>query len=143
MAGRCRSAPLYTLRRQRQRRGGEHLGQRLAPYVMMRRSASSIPCFRSLLCCLIPVFLSYSVLAQPATLSFSECTVGNAIDPSLKINVSTVYGQIVTGGNLGRHLNLTVIGDTGQTIAPISNDTNLLCEFSVGRLQGLPHILTS
>lgn len=69
------------------------------------------------------------VLAQPATLPFSECTAGNAIDPSLKINVSTVYGQIVTNDELGRHLNLTVIGDTGQTIIPISNDTQnrLLC----------------
>ncbi|OCB87545.1 hypothetical protein A7U60_g5450 [Sanghuangporus baumii] len=72
------------------------------------------------------LFLSRFVIAQPATLAFSECTVGNAIDPSLKINVSTVYGQIVTNDNLGRHINLTVIGNTGQTLEPINNATSLL-----------------
>ncbi|KAI5123407.1 hypothetical protein M0805_006113 [Coniferiporia weirii] len=71
-------------------------------------------------------FLAPPVLAQPATLSFTDCTSGNAADPAQKINVSTVYGQIVTGENLGRHLNLTVIGNTGQEIIPISNDTQLL-----------------
>lgn len=63
--------------------------------------------------------------AQPAPLSFSECTGGNPIDPSLKINISTVYGQVVSNNNLGRHLNLTLIGNTGQTIIPVSNDTLL------------------
>ncbi|KAH8118400.1 hypothetical protein DFH11DRAFT_1567211 [Phellopilus nigrolimitatus] len=71
-------------------------------------------------------FFTLSALAQPATLSFTDCTSGNAIAPAQKINVSTVYGQIVTGENLGRHLNLTVIGNTGQEIIPISNDTGLL-----------------
>ncbi|THH11480.1 hypothetical protein EW145_g629 [Phellinidium pouzarii] len=71
-------------------------------------------------------FFTLSVSAQPATLSFTDCTSGNAVDSAKKINVSTVYGQIVTGENLGRHLNLTVIGNTGQEITPISNDTQLL-----------------
>lgn len=75
-------------------------------------------------------FCSFSVIATPASLPFSECTAGNAIDPSLKINASTVYGQIVTNDELGRHLNLTVIGNTGQAIEPISNATDLLSESS-------------
>lgn len=74
---------------------------------------------------------SLSAVAQPATLSFSDCTSGNAIDPAHKINVSTVYGQITTGENLGRHLNLTVIGNAGQEILPISNSTGLLCELAL------------
>lgn len=70
-------------------------------------------------------FLATSALAQPASLPFSECTAGNAVSPAAKINVTTVYGQIVTDDILGRHLNLTVIGVTGQDIIPISNDTGL------------------
>ena len=78
-------------------------------------------------------FSIFNVLAQPASLSFSDCTSGDALAPALKINVSTVYGQIVTDSNLGRHLNLTVIGNTGQQIIPISNETGLLCMYEFQR----------
>ena len=93
------------------------------PYGSGRRSSRQTLTLFSLLLS----FLAISVIATPATLPFTECTAGNAIDPSLKINVSTVYGQIVTDDALGRHLNLTVIGNTGQEITPISNATDLLC----------------
>ncbi|EJD01379.1 uncharacterized protein FOMMEDRAFT_111158 [Fomitiporia mediterranea MF3/22] len=92
----------------------------------MRHSAFTLPRLPSLTTFLFPIVFSLSVAAQPAALPFTECTVGNPIDPSLKINASTIYGQIVTNDILGRHLNLTVIGNTGQTIEPISSDTSLL-----------------
>lgn len=93
----------------------------------MQNSAFVVCSYRALALLLVLLY-SHKVTAQPATLSFTDCTSGNAIDPSQKINVSTVYGQIVTNEILGRHLNLTVIGNTGQDILPISNETGLLCE---------------
>ncbi len=77
-----------------------------------------------LLCLSLTFFISF-VYGEPASLSFSECTGGNAIAPNLKINISTVYGQVVTNDILGRHLNFTLIGNTGQQILPESNDTGL------------------
>ena len=99
--------------------------ERALPYF---RRHEPFACYPSLLfsLLLLSLFCISSVIATPASLPFSECTAGNAIEPSLKINASTVYGQIVTNDELGRHLNLTVIGNTGQTIEPISNSTDLL-----------------
>ena len=76
-----------------------------------------------ILLCSIP----FSVIAQPASLSFTTCATGNDIDPARKINVSTVYGQVINNNVQGKYMNLTVIGNTGQEIIPISNETGLLC----------------
>ncbi|KLO10237.1 hypothetical protein SCHPADRAFT_999697 [Schizopora paradoxa] len=76
----------------------------------------------------LALFLSFFasiVAADPALLSFTECTEGNAIASNLKINISEVYGQVVTDDILGRHLNFTLIGNTGQEITPESNTTGL------------------
>ncbi|TDL29388.1 hypothetical protein BD410DRAFT_710678 [Rickenella mellea] len=75
---------------------------------------------------LLVSLFSVHVLAQPALLPFQDCTSGDALSPSQRINVSQVYGQIVTDDTLGKHLNLTVFGVTGSPIIPISNDTGLL-----------------
>ena len=96
----------------------------------MGRLTLSITVSRTLRGILLSSLFVLPALAQPATLSFNECTSGNPIDPALKINVSTVYGQIVTGEDLGRHLNLTVIGNTGQDIIPLSNTTGKLSTYN-------------
>ena len=63
--------------------------------------------------------------AQVATLPFTDCTSGLALNATQKINVTNVYGQITTNDEFGKHLNLTVIGDTGDPIIPVSNVTSL------------------
>ena len=76
-------------------------------------------------CISVLSLLTATAFAQPAPLSFSECTGSNPIDPSRKINITSVYGQVLTDDALGRHLNFTLIGSTGQAIQPVSNDTFL------------------
>ena len=73
--------------------------------------------------------LTHTTLAQPASLPFNDCTSGNAYAPSQRINISTVYGQIVDNDGFGKQLDLVALGNAGQTILPISNDTGLLCAF--------------
>ena len=58
-----------------------------------------------------------SVVAEPATLPFTDCFSGNT---SHKVQISTVYGQ--TLGN--RYLNLTVIGNSPIQIVSASNNTS-------------------
>ncbi|KAI0068554.1 hypothetical protein BV25DRAFT_10048 [Artomyces pyxidatus] len=72
---------------------------------------------------LVAILLAASrrALAQPTVALFDDCFSGNA---SLKLNVSTVYAQITTSPSLGRHLNLTVVGQTGQTVAGFSNGSS-------------------
>ncbi|TFY69192.1 hypothetical protein EVG20_g3243 [Dentipellis fragilis] len=60
-------------------------------------------------------------LADPAIAPFSDCFSGNV---SQKLNVSTVYAQITHSNTLGRHLNLTVFGDSPLPIEGLANNTN-------------------
>src|SRR3984957_20568352 len=64
-----------------------------------------------------------SVLAQPAPLPFQDCFSGN---DSFKLNVSTVYGQILSIGQTERYLNLTVFGESAQSITGFSNESTSL-----------------
>ena len=65
--------------------------------------------------------------AQPAPLLFTDCSSGVNLSPSLRINISSVYGQIITDSSgSGKTLNLVAFGDTGKAIEPFSNVTNLL-----------------
>lgn len=58
-----------------------------------------------------------SVVAEPATLPFTDCFTGDA---SRKVQISTVYGQTLSD----RYLNLTVIANTPVEIVSASNNTN-------------------
>jgi len=58
-----------------------------------------------------------SVVAEPATLPFNDCFSG---DTSHKLQISTVYGQILTD----RYLNLTILGNTSIQIVSANNNTN-------------------
>jgi hypothetical protein len=59
--------------------------------------------------------------AQVATPRFSDCFSGNA---SLKLNISTVYAQITTSESLGRHLNITILGQSPQIIQGTANGSS-------------------
>ena len=75
--------------------------------------------------------LSYThpVSGQPAPLSFTDCSSGVNLSPSLRINISDVYGQIITDSDGdGDLLKIVAFGDTGRMIEPFSNVTNLLSE---------------
>jgi hypothetical protein len=62
-----------------------------------------------------------SVLSlQPATLPFHDCFSGNVTQ---KLNISTIYAQVVDDGNVDSHLNLTVFGTTNLPIMGSSNDS--------------------
>jgi hypothetical protein len=58
-----------------------------------------------------------SVVAEPATLPFTDCFSGDA---SRKVEISTVYGQTLSG----RYLNFTIIANTPVEIVSASNNTN-------------------
>lgn len=58
-----------------------------------------------------------SVVAEPATLPFTDCFSG---DISHKVQISTVYGQTLSD----RYFNLTIIGNTSFQIVSASNNTN-------------------
>jgi hypothetical protein len=60
-------------------------------------------------------------LAQVAIPRFIDCFTGNA---ALKLNISTVYAQITTSESLGRHLNLTLLGNSPQVIEGTANGSS-------------------
>jgi len=66
-------------------------------------------------------FLFPNALAQVATPRFTDCFTGNV---SLKLNVSTVYAQITTSQSFGRHLNITVLGQSPQVIQGTANGSS-------------------
>lgn len=66
---------------------------------------------------IIFILIFSSVVAEPATLPFTDCFSGDA---SHKVQISTVYGQTLSD----RYLNLTIIGNTPIEIVSANNDTN-------------------
>ncbi|KAH9994086.1 hypothetical protein BJV74DRAFT_915651 [Russula compacta] len=69
---------------------------------------------------LLPLLFTNAV-AQVATPRFTDCFSGN---PSLKLNVSTVYAQITTSESLGTLLNITVLGQSPQAIEGTANSSS-------------------
>ncbi|OCH94267.1 hypothetical protein OBBRIDRAFT_723169 [Obba rivulosa] len=68
------------------------------------------------LCRLIPA------LAQPAVLQYSDCFSGS--NDSVKLNISTVYAQLLQDEFGGPRLNFTVLGETPQVIVESSSEEN-------------------
>lgn len=64
-----------------------------------------------------------AVLAQPATVQFRDCFSGNI---SQKLNISTVYAQVLHNEGKDRHLNITVLGQAGQDITGQSPESTSL-----------------
>lgn len=76
---------------------------------------------------LLHIFIPFLVLlgisgshAQPAVVQYQDCFSGS--NTQQKINVSTVYAQLVPEEDSRAHLNFTVIGSTPQEIFEASND---------------------
>jgi hypothetical protein len=91
----------------------------------MRLFTASLP---PALALLILAFL-LPARADPATVPFTDCFDS---DENLvqKLNVSTVYAQVLENRDLGVYLNLTVLGDTPQQILGTTNASGSLCQYS-------------
>lgn len=81
---------------------------------------------RSFLVVLVFLLNYHLVVAQPSTLQSIDCFSGT--NSSVKLNISTVYGQVITDDRLGTHLNLTVFGNSSQNIVGAASSTLPLCE---------------
>ncbi|KAI9513165.1 hypothetical protein F5148DRAFT_277574 [Russula earlei] len=66
-------------------------------------------------------FLFYHAAAQVAIPRFIDCFSGN---PSLKLNITTVYAQITTSESLSKHLNITLLGQSPQIIQGTANGSS-------------------
>ena len=66
-------------------------------------------------------FLFPFALAQVATPRFGDCFSGNA---TLKLNISTIYAQITTSQSVGSQLNITVLGQSPQSIQGTANGSS-------------------
>jgi hypothetical protein len=64
-----------------------------------------------------------SVLALPASLQFQDCFSGNV---AMKLNISTVYAQILNSPQMGTYMNLTVFGNSSEDIMGYSNQSTSL-----------------
>ncbi|KAK2465977.1 hypothetical protein APHAL10511_001618 [Amanita phalloides] len=63
--------------------------------------------------------------ADPATLNFTTCS-GQSSNVTQQLNITSVYAQALPNDVGGKYLNLTVIGDSSQTIIGFSNSSNSL-----------------
>ena len=66
-------------------------------------------------------FLFPIALAQVATPRFGDCFSGN---PSLKLNVSTIYAQITNSQSFETQLDITVFGQSPQPIEGTANGSS-------------------
>ncbi|KDQ64151.1 hypothetical protein JAAARDRAFT_166156 [Jaapia argillacea MUCL 33604] len=78
---------------------------------------------------LFPLLLSLLLLwptqirCQPATLQFDDCFTGQQ---DQKLNISTIYGQVLESESMGRYLNFTILGDSPANISGYASDSNNL-----------------
>ncbi|KAI0248726.1 hypothetical protein BJV78DRAFT_1378873 [Lactifluus subvellereus] len=70
---------------------------------------------------ILSTLLFSSVRAQVAIPRFTDCFSGN---PSLKLNITTVYAQITTSQSFERHLNITLLGNSPQIIKGTANGSS-------------------
>lgn len=80
-------------------------------------SLFSLPCSIG---ALVLLFLLPHVLADPATVQYSDCFDE---DSSLtqKFTINTIYAQVFENEEFGKHLNLTVLGEAPQDIQGFTN----------------------
>lgn len=65
------------------------------------------------------------VLADPATLHFTDCSDQSG-DTNQKLHISTVYAQVLDNSTFGTYLNLTVLGNSSQVIQGFTNTSSSL-----------------
>lgn len=83
---------------------------------------------QSLALCLL--FLLPHVLSDPAVARFTECfdDDGNATQ---RLQISTVFAQVLENQSLGKYLNLTLLGHSPQEILGFTNTSGSLGEFNL------------
>ncbi|KAF8076772.1 hypothetical protein FPV67DRAFT_1472632 [Lyophyllum atratum] len=86
---------------------------------------SSVFSILSTLLALLGLLLLPRVLADPAIVQFTDCFDDDS-NPALKLDISTVYAQVLDNDELGRHLNLTVLGTSPQEIQGFTNTSTSL-----------------
>lgn len=79
----------------------------------------------SLFLSLLFLFLP-QVLGDPATVGFSDCFDQSA-NVSQKLNITTIYAQILPNDTWGQYLNLTLLGESSTGIVGFSNSSSSLC----------------
>jgi hypothetical protein len=93
---------------------------------MRYRPGGLPPSLLSLLFTLLPRFVPLAY-ADPATLAFKDC-FENTASQAQKLNVSTVYAQVLENNDLGQYLDLTVLGQSPQQIFGMTNTSGSLCQ---------------
>ncbi|PFH47802.1 hypothetical protein AMATHDRAFT_66795 [Amanita thiersii Skay4041] len=86
---------------------------------------SSLLCLPRSFTSLLLFLILPQVLAEPATVPFSDCFDRGA-NTSQKLDINTVYAQILPNEVWGKYLNLTLLGNSSQGITGFSNTSNSL-----------------
>jgi len=71
--------------------------------------------------------LCAGVAAEPASLSFADCFNEPASLPQ-KLDVTNVYAQVLFNEEMGRYLNLVVMGNSPQELVGIIGNSSSLGE---------------
>ncbi|XP_006456700.1 hypothetical protein AGABI2DRAFT_188538 [Agaricus bisporus var. bisporus H97] len=87
---------------------------------MRSRPGGLPPSLLSLLLALLPF-----AHAGPATLPFKDC-FDDTTSQAQKLNVSTIYAQVLQNNDLGEYLDLTVLGQSPQQIFGMTNTSGSL-----------------
>ncbi|KAG6910813.1 hypothetical protein DXG01_007702 [Tephrocybe rancida] len=66
------------------------------------------------------------ILADPAVARFTDCFDEASSNSSQKLEISTVYAQVLENDGLGMYLNLTVLGSSPQPIQGFTNSSTSL-----------------
>lgn len=83
-----------------------------------------------LLLCFLALFASLLTLvaADAVAVPFTDCFDEPDSLPQ-KLAVDTVFAQVLRNDNLGRYLNLTVLGTTPKDIVGMLNTSSSLCAY--------------
>lgn len=103
-----------------------HWRRRAPPLSAMRLLTGPLP--PSLLTLILTLLLRCAtpVYADPATVPFTDC-FDNEANQTQKLNISTVYAQVLENNDLGKYLNLTMLGQSPQQILGVTNASRSLC----------------
>lgn len=96
----------------------------------MRLLAHKLPPYLSALILTLLFQHAAPVTADPATVPFTDCLDSEA-SQAQKLNISTVYAQVLQNNDLGTYLNLTVLGQSPQTILGLANTSTNLCQYYI------------
>ncbi|KAF9462045.1 hypothetical protein BDZ94DRAFT_1262280 [Collybia nuda] len=83
----------------------------------------SLPCS---LGALVFILLLPRVIADPATIGYSDCFDEDNGNVTQKFSINTIYAQVFENEEFGKHLNLTVLGEAPQDIQGLTTSSSSL-----------------